>query len=106
MFPGNMHVIRPATDADADALRRLAQLDSQSPLAGDVLVAERDGEIVAAISREHGRAIADPFRPTSVAVVQLRLRADALRAVQRTPSLARRIRAAVRIAPHPSASGA
>ena len=58
-------VIRVATPADLDDLRRLAALDSARALLGTLLVAESDGEIRAAYSVDEGRAIADPFVPTA-----------------------------------------
>src|SRR3954464_14148825 len=54
-------VIRVATPADIDDLRRLAALDSARALLGTVLVAQTDGAIRAAYSVEEGRAVADPF---------------------------------------------
>lgn len=73
-------VIRRATASDAQALRRLAELDGAPvPAAGaDVLLAEVDGKPLAAIAGE--RAIADPFRPTASLVDLLRLRARQLAA--------------------------
>jgi hypothetical protein len=72
--------IRPARYADADALARLAALDSHRPLGGGhVLLAEAEGRIVAAVSMHDGRAIADPFVPSADAVEQLRLHASAAR---------------------------
>jgi hypothetical protein len=56
--------LRPAVAADADALHRLAELDSSRAPRGDVLVAEVDGTIWAALSVEDRHAIADPFRRT------------------------------------------
>ena len=41
-------VIRRAATDDLDALRYLAALDSARALLGDVLVAERDGSVLAA----------------------------------------------------------
>ena len=67
--------LRPAAATDADALHRLAELDSSCALSGDVLVAEVDGLIVAAVSPHDGRAIADPFEPTADVVEILRLHA-------------------------------
>jgi hypothetical protein len=66
-------VIRAARGSDGVALEGLAQLDSQRPLAGDVLLAEQDGELVAALAGE--RVIADPFRSTADLVALLRVRA-------------------------------
>jgi hypothetical protein len=70
-------VIRPADPDDHAALTRLAALDSRRPLAGPVLVAERDGHILAALAPADGRAIADPFAPTADLVALLRLHASA-----------------------------
>jgi len=95
MYAVNTPAIRMATPDDAVALHRLAQLDSATPLTGAVLVAEADGEPVAAVAVADGRTIADPFVPTAPAVVALRARAQGLRAVERTPSLRERLRAAV-----------
>jgi hypothetical protein len=65
-------VIRAARGSDGIALDDLARLDSQRPLAGDVLLAEQDGTLVAALAGD--RAIADPFRPTADLVALLRVR--------------------------------
>jgi hypothetical protein len=70
-------VIRPAYPDDHASLTRLASLDSRRPLSGLVLVAERDGTILAALSPADGRAIADPFAPTADLVALLRLHATA-----------------------------
>ena len=67
--------IRPARSADKQTLWRLAALDSAAVLHGDVLVAEADNEIVAALSLADGRTIADPFRLTADLVELLRTRA-------------------------------
>lgn len=56
--------LRLAVPADADALQRLAELDSTHAPRGDVLVAEVGGEVWAAVSLEDHHAVADPFRPT------------------------------------------
>ena len=45
-------LIRAARDSDGDALHRLAALDSQALPAGPMLVAEQDGELVAALCGE------------------------------------------------------
>jgi hypothetical protein len=66
-------VIRAARGSDGAVLENLARMDSQRPVSGDVLVAEQDGVIVAAVAGD--RVIADPFRPTSELVALLRLRA-------------------------------
>ena len=59
-------------------MRRLAQLDSAAALTGLPLIAEVDGEAVAAYSPEEGRAIANPFRHTAAAVELLMARGQRL----------------------------
>ena len=71
--------IREATLADSAAVDALATLDSSRRPLGRLLVAEVDGEIVAALSIDGMRAIADPFRPTAELVELLELRAAQLR---------------------------
>ena len=66
-------VIRAARGSDGAALENLARMDSQRPLTGDVLLAEQNGVIVAALGGE--RLIADPFRPTADLVALLRVHA-------------------------------
>jgi hypothetical protein len=66
--------IRPATAGDAHAVMRLAALDGAPAPRGTLLVAERDGGLIAAVPFEGGRAIADPFEATQDAVALLRLR--------------------------------
>jgi hypothetical protein len=91
-------VIRLATPADVDDLRRLAALDSARALLGTVLVAQSDGEIRAAYSVEQERAIADPFQPTAGLVELLKARTELLRdgAARRTRGFRRPRLAAVR----------
>lgn len=62
--------IRPAFPDDAQALARLAALDSAPLPAPPVLLAEVDGEPRAALSIADGSAVADPFHPT-VALLEL-----------------------------------
>ena len=71
--------LRPATTADAASLDRLAALDSRRLPDGPLLVAERDGQIVAAVSESTLEAVADPFRRTADAVALLRRHAVARR---------------------------
>jgi hypothetical protein len=63
--------IRTAGPEDAEALRRLAGLDSTPPLTGRVLLAEVDGDPIAAVSLETGAAVADPFRQSAEALALL-----------------------------------
>jgi hypothetical protein len=67
--------IRLANDDDDRTLLRLAALDSAPAPRGSVLVADVDGEIVAARALSKRRSIADPFRPTAEIRELLELRA-------------------------------
>jgi hypothetical protein len=91
MYAANSYVMRLATDADAETLGRLADLDSQTPLEGAILIGELNGEPVAALSLADDRVIADPFRPTAHLVATMRVRASGLKAVQDMPSLRERL---------------
>jgi hypothetical protein len=66
--------IRPATPDDAPTLQRLAELDSSAPLSGRVLLAELDGELIAAVALESGASVADPFLRSADVVHMLRMR--------------------------------
>jgi hypothetical protein len=77
--PAETVTIRMAVPADADALGRLARLDSAPPPAPvPMLVAEVDGELRAALPLHGGSAIADPFRRTGELVALLAERARQL----------------------------
>jgi hypothetical protein len=93
MFAANTYVIRHVTGAE-----RLAELDSQRPLTGPALVGEIDGRPAAAISLTDRRVVADPFQHTAQLVALLRMRARAVDAADRQPSVRERLRAAVRVA--------
>jgi hypothetical protein len=71
--------LRYALPADADAIDRLAQLDSSRAPRGVVLIAEIGGELWAAISLDDHHTVADPFRPTGELVALLVERARQLR---------------------------
>jgi hypothetical protein len=92
--------VRPAIESDRPALRRLAALDSSAVPVGDLLVAEIDGELRAAVAVHSRAGIADPFHPTEALVSLLRARARQLEVVQtltsrgRVRGLARRLRIA------------
>jgi hypothetical protein len=96
MFSSTAYTIRRATEDDAPALRRLATLDSGPALAHPVLIGELDGAPAAALSLADGRLAADPFLPSGALAVHLRLRGIGLLAYDREPSLAARIRTALR----------
>jgi hypothetical protein len=87
-------VIRAARGSDGAVLENLARMDSQRSVSGDVLVAEQDGVIVAALAGD--RVIADPFRPTADLVSLLRFRAGRTSAADGSRSRVRvpRLRAA------------
>ena len=73
-------LIRPASTADEPALARLAALDERPELpAGERLIGELGGRVVAALDVRTGRAVADPFVPTSTVVELLGLRAAQVR---------------------------
>ena len=65
-------VVRPAISADTHAIWRLAHRDSRPVPHGQMVVAEVDGELVAAVSLANGAAIAEPFRRTAHIVRMLR----------------------------------
>jgi hypothetical protein len=90
--------IRLAYPDDQTVLRRLAALDSQEPLEGDVLIAELDGLAVAALSLPSGRVVADPFVHTPPVVDLLKVRAARAEPRRR---LRRRLRQ-----PRPATAGA
>jgi hypothetical protein len=64
-------VVRLARDADGPVLERLTQLEGRELPAGTTLLAERRGEVLAAVALAGGEPIADPFRPTADLVVLL-----------------------------------
>jgi hypothetical protein len=71
--------IRYARSDDAEALDRLAQLDSQPRPQSPVLVGEVGDEIWAAVSLTDYAVIADPFRPSGELAFLLVERARQLR---------------------------
>jgi hypothetical protein len=70
--------LRLCTVQDDPALERLAQLESRALPAGRFVVAEVDGELIAAVPLVGGRAFADPFRKTAHLMPLLRRRARQL----------------------------
>ena len=65
-------VLRPASPADASSLHRLAVLDSSVAPRGEVVMAFRGTEPVAAVSVTDGHVVADPFARTADVVDLLR----------------------------------
>jgi hypothetical protein len=96
MYAANRYSVRPATAEDAFALRRLAELDSQSPLTGRIILAEAAGKPVAAMSLDERRTVADPFVRSEPARAHLRLRASGIEAHRRMPTVRERLLAGLR----------
>ena len=76
MSPTASLTLRHANASDTDGLVRLAALDSSRVPSGELLVAELDGRLVAALSVDTGAAIADPFEHTAAIVESLRVQAQ------------------------------
>ena len=73
--PGTTTTLRLAGNHDRKALERLADLDQRDDVGESPhVVAEEDGEIVAALSLSDGTALCHPFRATAHAIALLRLR--------------------------------
>jgi hypothetical protein len=81
----NRVLIRVAGADDAAGIRRLAALDSAAAPAGDMLLAEVDGEIRAAVSLDGRHAIADPFRSSAGELDLLRMRVAQMRLASHEP---------------------
>ena len=91
IHPSETLTIRMAVSTDAEALRRLAQLDSApTPAPAPMLIAEVAGELRAAVPLYGGPPIADPFHPTVELVALLTERTRQLAPPRRRP--ARRFR--------------
>jgi hypothetical protein len=85
-----------AVPADAEAPRRLGQLDSApTPGPAPMLIAEVAGELRAAVPLYGGREIADPFHRTAELVVLLTERTRQIAPQRRRP--ARRLRRPARV---------
>ena len=67
--------IRALVGDDAHSLRDLTERDTARTLPGEVVGAERDGRLLAALSLSSGDVVADPFHPTADLVALLRVRA-------------------------------
>jgi hypothetical protein len=91
MFAANTYRIRLATDDDRDSLGRLAERNSQQPLAGRVLIGETRSGDLAALSLDNGRVLADSSPRTDHLVASLRVRAVSIWAHDATPSLRERM---------------
>ena len=82
-----MAVAAPVLDTDriirADCVAAMAELHSSHAPHGDVIVAEADGELWAAVSIDDGHAIANPLRPSGELTFQLIERARDIRRTRR-----------------------
>jgi hypothetical protein len=81
--------IRLSTEADAQRIRRLAELDGKPAPHGDVLLAEANGRLLAAIGMDGG-VIADPFERTASVVKVLRAQVEGGDSRRRRPGWLRR----------------
>ncbi|MDO9408388.1 hypothetical protein, partial [Patulibacter sp.] len=89
--------LRVAGDADADAIRLLAERDGTGRRPGaPLLLAERDGVPVAAIGVLDRRVLADPTTDTAHAVDRLQARAAEVRGPLRRARWATRLGGAAR----------
>jgi hypothetical protein len=70
--------LRFGSVGDEKSLARLAALDSAEPLEQPVLLAEVDGQLLAALALSDGAVIADPFHRTAYLTDLLRARARQL----------------------------
>jgi hypothetical protein len=95
VFPGNYPLIRPVTANDAGVLRALTEADRRAPLRGRIFVAELRGEVVAAISGDYRRTIANRSVTPTYVIARLRMHLSALEADEREADLGKRIREAV-----------
>lgn len=85
--PDTALTLRFATPDDGAALARLAALDSATPPAQPVLLAEVGGQLHAALSLSEATVVADPFRSTAELIELLRARARQLYPKQRSAGL-------------------
>ena len=97
--------IRTATPTDADAVERLAQLDSSPAPTGPVLVGQVGNELWAAISLQDYHVVSDPFRPSGEIAFLLVERARQMRRQENGPGRLARAFASVtgHASPRPAA---
>ena len=84
MLATDTYSIRTTSGEDLAGLNRLAASRTLRPLQGQVLVGERDGSPVAALSLSDGRVIADDAPHADDLVANLRTRAIAIWAQDET----------------------
>jgi hypothetical protein len=98
--------IRRLGAGDADALRRLAQLDGQSgATAGEWLGAEVEGRLLAAVGLDGGTSLADPFSRSGELRELLELRVRQLNGRSRGARRRRFARRRASLAPSPPGAG-
>jgi hypothetical protein len=78
--------IRRATTEDRHAIQHVADRDTRRAPASDVLIAEVDGEVVAAKPLDGGEPVADPFRASAEVVRMLEIRAEHMRGADKVPA--------------------
>jgi hypothetical protein len=78
-LPSDTISIRMATPDDTFGIVRLAALDSAEVPAGPLLLAERGGDLQAALALRDGTTIADPFAATADLLALMHMRAARLR---------------------------
>jgi hypothetical protein len=83
--------VRFAVAGDAPELTRIAELDSAPRPADPLLVGERAGQPIAALSLADGTVVANPFVASADVVALLRLRARQLRGEPRRRGRRRRL---------------
>ena len=77
--PAARLTLRLATAEDDEAIARLAGLYERPRPTGELLLAEVDGELQAALSLTGGEELMEPYLPTAALVELLALRAQHLR---------------------------
>jgi hypothetical protein len=94
--------IRAATSADTAAVTRLAASSRRPSPRGPVLLAEHDGEMLAAIALSSGAVITDPGSPVADVVRGLRRRRYQLMRQNGDAGAARTLRRRLATAPLPA----
>lgn len=75
---GDGVTIRRSAPGDGPAIARLGRLENRRPARGAYVLAERGGEVIAAVPLRGGPSLADPFMMTADIVSMLELRARQL----------------------------
>jgi hypothetical protein len=75
---GDGVTIRRSAPGDGSAIARLGHLENRRPARGPYVLAERGGEVIAAVPLRGGASLADPFMRTADVVSMLELRARQL----------------------------